>query len=75
MSGYPVCRIAFEKHLVDQTDDLCLVLHNLRQLIFAFFVAKEILIGQAELAISELLPLSPGNVGRKAAAFLLAKLP
>ena len=57
---------------VDSPDNLGLLRINLRQTIRSLAITQELFIGHADLAVSEPLPLSPGNIFRNGSAFLLA---
>lgn len=68
VGGFPL-----EQLPVDAPDDLRLLRYDLRQSVGPFAVTEELSVGNADLAVGEPLPLSPGNVFGDAAAFLLGK--
>ena len=58
---------------VDTSDGLRFLRNDLRQPIGTFSVTQELAVGDADLAVGEPFPLSPGDIFRDAAAFLLSQ--
>ena len=62
---------ALYEQAVDHLHGFRLLRHNARLPILTFFVAEELLVGHADLAIGKSFPLPPGDVLTDGAAFLL----
>ena len=68
VGGFPL-----EQLPVDAPDDLRFLRHDLRQSVGTFAVAQELAVRDADLAVGEPLPLSPGDIFGDAAALFLRK--